>query len=167
MRCGGDAGAAFAAELDDGDGKRRALCRVGTGAELVEEDETVSVADLEDLHNILCMRREGGKRLLDGLLVADVGEDLLVDVDGAAVVGGDMQTALGHEREQADGLERDGLAAGVGAERMAGPDEVQLAVGPHLRADGPHGERQPRPGENALKLEQHIVVELDLLAVVG
>ena len=190
MRCGGDAGAAFAAELDDGDGKRRALCRVGTGAELVEEDETVAVADLEDLHNILCMRREGGKRLLDGLLVADVGEDLLVDVDGAAVVGGDMQTALGHKREQADGLERDGLAAGVwagddervkiaaqphgdrddrlaGDERMAGPDEVQLAVGPHLRADGPHGERQPRPGENALKLEQHIVVELDLLAVVG
>ena len=136
------------------------------------------------------MRREGGKRLLDGLLVADVGENLLVDVDGAAVVGRDMQTALGHEREQADGLECDGLAAGVGAgddervkiaaqpyrdrddrlagdERMAGPDEVHLAVGPHLRADGPHGERQPRPGENALKLEQHIVVELDLLAVVG
>ena len=170
MRCGGDAGAAFAAELDDGDGERRALCRVGAGAELVEEDETVAVADLKDLHDILCMRREGGKRLLDGLLVADVGEDPLVDVDGTAVVGGDMQTALGHEREQADGLERDGLAAGVGSgddERMAGPDEVQLAVGPHLRADGPHGERQPRPGENALELEQHIVVELDLLAVVG
>mgnify|MGYP000372236529 CR=1 FL=1 len=55
----------------------------------------------------------------------------------------------------------------AGDERMAGPDEVQLAVGPHLRADGPHGERQPRPGKNALKLEQHIVVELDLLAVVG
>ena len=86
-------------------------------------------------------------------------KDLLVDVDRAAVVGRDMQAALGHERQQADGLERDGLAAGVGAgdderikvaaqphgdrhdglagdERMAGADEVQLAVRPHLRADG-------------------------------
>ena len=44
VRRGGDAGAALAAELDDGDGQRRALCRVGAGAELVEEDETVAVA---------------------------------------------------------------------------------------------------------------------------
>ena len=96
MRCGGDAGAAFAAELDDGDGERRALCRVGTGAELVEEDETVAVADLEDLHNILCMRRERGKRLLNGLLVAYIGINMLKHREFAAFVCGYEYAALYH-----------------------------------------------------------------------
>lgn len=42
VRCGGDAGAAFAAELDDGDGKRRALCRSVPAQSSIEEDETVA-----------------------------------------------------------------------------------------------------------------------------
>ena len=162
MRRRRNASTALAAELDDGNGQRRALGRVGSGAELIKQHKAVFVADLKNLYNILCMRRERGKRLLDGLFVADVGENLLVDIDRAAVVGRDMQAALGHECQQANGLERDGLAAGVGAgddervkitaeahrdghdglagdERMAGADQVQLAVCAHLRADGAHG----------------------------
>ena len=83
MRRRGDACAALAAELNDGNGQRRALGGVRARAELVKQDEAVFVADLEDLYNILCMRRERGKRLLDGLLVADVGENLLIDIDRA------------------------------------------------------------------------------------
>ena len=60
---------------------RRESVMIGSGAELIKQHEAVFVADLEDLYNILCMRRERGKRLLDGLLVADVSENLLVDVD--------------------------------------------------------------------------------------
>ena len=186
MRRRRNASTALAAELDDGNGQRRTLGRVGSGAELIKQHKAVFVADLKNLYNILCMRRERGKRLLDGLLVADVSENLLVDVDRAAVVGRDMQAAFGHEREKADGLERDGLAAGVGAgddervkitaeahrdghdglagdERMAGADEVQLPVRPHLRADGAHGKGQTRPRENAFQIQQHVVVQLDLL----
>ena len=57
---------------------------------------------------------EGGERLLDALLVADVGVDGGEDGQAAALVGGDGQAGLGHQAEQADGLEGDGLAAGVG-----------------------------------------------------
>ena len=36
-------------------------------------------------------------------------------VDDAPVPGGDVQAALGHEGQQTEGLEGDGLTAGVGA----------------------------------------------------
>ena len=61
------------------------------------------------------VRREGRQALLDALLVADVGEHLLEDRHPRAGVGGDMQAALRHQRQQAHGLERHRLAAGVRA----------------------------------------------------
>ena len=69
--------------------------------------------------------REGAQALLDALLVADVGIDPLEDAEPAALVGGDQQARLRHEREQADGLERDRLAAGVGA---GDDDDVGIVV---------------------------------------
>ena len=41
------------------------------------------------------------ERLLDALLVADVGEDAAEDGQRAAVVGGDVQPGLRHQRQQA------------------------------------------------------------------
>ena len=61
------------------------------------------------------MAGESGKRLLDGLLVADIGEDIVEHRQFRAALGRDVQPALGHHHQQADGFERDGLAAGVRA----------------------------------------------------
>ena len=80
------------------------------------------------------VRGEGGEILLDGLVVADVGEDGVEDGELGAV-GGDGKAGLGHQREQADGFEGDGFAAGVGA----GDDE--LAAGAfEFDGDGDYGD---------------------------
>ena len=65
------------------------------------------------------MGGEGGEILLDGSIVADVGENGVEDGEFGAV-GGDGKSGLGHEREQADGFEGDGFASSVGA----GDDEL-------------------------------------------
>ena len=96
-------------------GQRRALGRVGTGAEFVQQDEGLRAGGLDDAHDVGHVRREGGERLFDRLLVADVGEDVVEDGDARAGLGGHGQSGLGHQAEQSDGLERDRLAAGVGS----------------------------------------------------
>ena len=59
VRGGGDRRAALSRVLDDGDGERRALGRVGAGAELIEEDEGAVVALIEDADNVRHVGREG------------------------------------------------------------------------------------------------------------
>ena len=115
MRRRGDLRAALPAELDQRDCQRRALGRVGARAELVQQDERFPVADADDLDDIFHMRREGGERLLDRLLIADVRQHQREHGNKAPVIGGDMQTAFRHQRQKADGLERDGFAARIGA----------------------------------------------------
>ena len=133
MRRGGDERAASARVLDDGDGQRRALGRVCARAELVKEQQRALVARLQHTHGVGHVRRERGQRLLDALLVADVGHDLVEHGHGAAVGTRDVQAALRHCREQADGLERDGLAAGI----RAGDDErVKFAAERHVDRHG-------------------------------
>ena len=57
--------------------------------------------------------------MLDRLVVADVGEDGVEDGKLRAV-GGNGDSGLRHQREQADGFQGDRFAAGVGA----GDDEL-------------------------------------------
>src|SRR5277367_4446655 len=61
------------------------------------------------------MRGEAGEARLDGLRVADIGEDTTEDFDLAVLAGGNQDTRLRYQGEQTDGLEGDRLAAGVGA----------------------------------------------------
>ena len=65
--------------LRDGDGERGAFIGVGGGAELVDEDERAFTVALgckfNDAVDVADVRGEGGEILLDGLRVADVGED--------------------------------------------------------------------------------------------
>ena len=68
------------------------------------------------------MGGEGGEVALDGLRVADVGEDGVEKGQGG-LGGGDGEAGLGHEGEEAEGLEADGFAASVGA----GDDELARA----------------------------------------
>ena len=125
---GGDDGhAADAAEMaGDGDGEGGAFFGIGGGAEFVEQDERMRGRGAGDEIDVGDVGGEGGEILLDGLVVADVGEDGVEDGELGAV-GGDGDAGLGHQGEQADGFQGDGFAAGVGA----GDDE--LAAGLRVR----------------------------------
>ena len=101
--------------FDDGRGQRRALHRIRSAPQFVKEDEGIRVGLLQHPDDVAHMGGEGGQGLGDGLLVPDVRQDPVEDPDGAAVGGGDVQTALSHQREKPDGLQGHGLAAGVGA----------------------------------------------------
>ncbi|MPM26733.1 hypothetical protein SDC9_73238 [bioreactor metagenome] len=74
------------------------------------------------------MRREGGKRLFDGLFVPDIGKDVLEGRELRSVLCRDEHAAHGHQRKQADGFERYGLTARVRAcdnqrlKRLSQPD---------------------------------------------
>ena len=65
------------------------------------------------------MCREGGERLLDGLLIADVRQHTLEHGDRTAVVSRNVQAAFRHQGQKAQCFQRDGLAAGI----RAGDDE--------------------------------------------
>ena len=123
---GGDAGPGAEREEvgGDGDGEGGAFFGVGGGAELVEQDERGGVGVAGDAVDVDDVGGEAGEVALDGLGVADVGVDGGEEGKGG-VLGGDGQAGLGHEGEQAGGLERDGFAAGVGA----GDDELAGVVG--------------------------------------
>ena len=175
--------------LDDGDGERRALGRVGAGAELIEEDERAVVALIEDADDIRHVRGEGGEALLDALLIADVCHDLLEHGQARAVRCRNVQAALRHHGEQADRLERDGFAAGIragddegvkvaaerdvdrdddvlGDQRMAGAPERDAALREHGGgAVEPVG--QLRLGEDEVEPDEHVEIEGDVLAVRG
>ena len=69
-------------------------------------------------------------------MVADVGQHLVEERE-FGFEGGDGQAGVGHQREQADGLERDRFAAGVGAA------DQQRAFGSI--------ERQARPARRVLR----------------
>jgi len=62
-------------EFDDGGSQRRALRRVGTRAQLVEQHQRPVVALGNHVHNGAHVAGKGGQALGDRLLVADVGEN--------------------------------------------------------------------------------------------
>ena len=94
--------------------------------------------------------------MLDALFISDIRENVTEDRHQARSCCRDMQTALRHQRKQADGLECDRLAAGIRSgdderpvisadrdidrygffpvqQRMSGLFEVQHTVRVHLR----------------------------------
>ena len=144
---GGNDGALPAAVLDNGHGQGRALGGVGAGAQLVKQDQGAVIALFDNIDDIAHVGREGGEILLNALLIADVCQDVAEHRQVAAVVGGDMQAALVHGGKQADGLDGDGLAAGIGAGDHQGIKAVS-----QLQADG-HGlgliqQRVPGPAQD-------------------
>ena len=187
-RCGDNA-AARAGILQNRHGKRRALDGVCSRAELVEEKKRSVAALFEHVHDVHHVRREGGERLLDALLVADVRKDFIKYGNAAALCGGNVQAALRHKAEKADGLERNGLAAGVRAgdderivilaelhidrhglvlieQRMARPAQPDAALG-ELRRAGIQLEAEFCPREDAVEPHERGEVGVDILAVRG
>src|SRR5579863_5690361 len=103
----------------NGDGESGAFFGIGGRAEFVEEHKRVRGGGARNGIDVGDVGGKGGKILLDRLVVADVGENGVEDGEFGAV-GGDGKSGLGHQREQADGFQGDGFAAGVGA----GDDEL-------------------------------------------
>ena len=139
--------AALAQRFEHRHGEGRSFVGIGAGADLVEEGEISAIRVRERRDDVAQMGREGGERLGDRLLVADVGEDLRDDRHSTSWSGGDLQAACGHHREQTDGLEGDRLTAGV----RAGDDkDGDVAAEPNVDSDDTsllHQERMARVDE--------------------
>ena len=167
--------------LNDGNGQRRALHGVGAGAQLVKEQQAVLVRLPQNLHGVGHMRRESRKALLNALLVAHVRQHAVKHPQPAPVVGGDLQPALRHERQQADGFQGHGLAAGVGAgddqsvilipqlqrnghrlgliqQRMPCPPQHDAALSGEKGHGGVHPVAKLRPCENDVQMHQNVIV---------
>ena len=176
--------------LDDGDGQSRALHRVRARPQLVKEDEALTVRLLQDMHDVHHVGGEGAEALLDALLVADVRQHPAEHGDGAAAVRGDVEAALGHEGQQAQGLQAHGLAAGVGAgddqgveplpqlqihrhrpgavqQGMPGVAQADGSVGADLRPAGVHLVAQLAPGEDHVQPHQQLIVLQNIPLVAG
>ena len=116
--------------LEHGHRERRSLIGIGTRAELVEQRDVALLGLRERRDHVAQVRGEGREALRDRLLVPDVGEDPLDDRHPAAAAGGDLQSARGHQHEQADRLEGHGLPAGVRS-----GDHERLEVGAEAHVD--------------------------------
>ena len=84
--------------------QRRALRRICARAKLVKEHERIRRHTLEDRDDVCHVTRKGGKRLFDGLLVADVRENIIKNSQLRAVFRRDLQAGLRHQRKQTRGL---------------------------------------------------------------
>ena len=89
---------------------------------------------IQDLDDVGDMPGEGRKGLLYGLLIADIGVDIFKQADLGTFASRDVHPGLGHAGQQPDGLQGDGLAAGVWA---GDQQNVGLRVGLHVNGD--HG----------------------------
>ena len=72
----------------DGLGEGGTLQGVGAGAQLIEQHQAIGRHGLEDLDDVAHVRAEGGERLLDALLIADIREHALEDREGGALSSG-------------------------------------------------------------------------------
>ena len=182
---GGHQGPHLPGALDDGGGQGRALDGVGARPQLVKEDQRLVVRLPENAHNVHHVGGKCGQTLGDGLLVAHVGQHPAEHLYPAVVGDGDMQAALGHEGEQADGLDGHRLSAGIGAgdyqgvevlpqhqvvghrpvriqQGVAGLPQVQAALHDSGGA-GPHPVGQLGPGEDHIQKDEQIVVLSDIV----
>ncbi len=164
--------------------QRRAFGRVSARAKLVKEHKVVFAHRFHDGDNIGHVRGEGGQGLLDGLLIADIGKDILKHGKLRAQCAGDMKAGLRHQRQQADGLERDGLAARIGAgdderrkvlaqhqvawndlvpvnQRMAHPNEAKAPLPIQLGRNGLHLAGQAALGKHKVQMGENDDVLLD------
>ncbi len=179
--------------VEQGSRERRALDRIGAGGDLVEQHERPRRRRLEHVDEVAEMARERRERGGDRLLVADVREH--VGEDGhARPLGRHVQTALVEQGQEPERLERNRLAAGVGAaehehaharerqidghdsrrveQRMARGDELDVvrrldrAAAPAAR-ERAAGEREVDVGEHLDGVRELVRVVADLARELG
>ncbi|MPM54776.1 hypothetical protein SDC9_101556 [bioreactor metagenome] len=88
---GDEAGDAFLYQVEhDGAGDGRPFLGVGTSAQLIEQNQRFGAGVAQNAHDVGNVAGEGGKRLLDGLLIANIGKDVLKEADLRSRLGGDV-----------------------------------------------------------------------------
>ena len=89
------------------------LSRIRAAAQFVQQDQAVPGTMTQDADDIGHMAGEGGQVLADALAVPDIAEYGIHHADDGTLRTGNMQPALGHEGQQADGFQADCFSAGV------------------------------------------------------
>ncbi len=131
--------------IENGHRQCGAFLGVGAGAELVEEHQTPPARVIENVGDGRHVTGERGKRLFEGLLVADIRENIVEERERASFIGRDLHAELVHEGEEAGGLQRNGLTPGVGARHDEPPE---WGIDSDLYGyDGATQERMPRAAE--------------------
>ena len=160
--------------LQQGDGQRRPLGGIGAGTHLIEKHQlssglgrqiaTGGRQGLQDSRNPAHMATEGREVLLEGLLIANVRENLLTPGQTRRPFAGHKQARPGHEDRQANAFKGHRFAARV---RAGDRHHPQAAL--HADAHGndrsaslatflPEQERMPQPLQ--LKRRQGIGLQL-------
>ena len=100
--------------LGDGDGQRCAFLGISGGAQFVEQHQRLCRCSARDEVDVGDVGGECREILLDGLVVADVGQHGVEDGKLGAI-GGNWHAGLSHQSQQADGFQSHCFAAGVWA----------------------------------------------------
>ena len=182
-------GAGVAQVGQQGNGEGGTFFGVGGGTEFVNEDEGAVGGDIHDALQVADVAAESGQGFKDALLVADVGVDAVKEGQ-VGVLGGQLEAGVGHHRQQADGFEGDGFAAGVGAgdeqdgvagvngdggrhdvageQRMARASQAQparFAGVKQVGRDGAEGRGVTALGHGQVKAAQQVVHQGDVFGV--
>ena len=176
----------LAAEFDDCHSQCRTFRRVGTGAQLVKQHQRPVVTLIHHIHNGLHVAGESGQALSDGLFVANIRQNRVKCGQNATIPGRNMQPALCHQCQQANGFQSNRLAAGIGAgddhgvkiraqphrnrhhffridQRMPGVSQFHLTLIVHDGRPCPHPIGQLRLGKDHVQLHQHSVIQIDVI----
>ena len=153
--------------LNDGNCQRGALGGIGTGTQLVQQHKGVRHGQFQNTGDLLHVAGEGGKALLNALLIADIYQKFIKYADLAALVCRDQKTALCHSAQQTGGFQSDRFTASVRAgddkrivfstqcnihrnallrinQWVAGADQIKRRICAHSGLKGLQLQRKPR-----------------------
>ena len=144
--------------------KRSALDRIRARAQLIQKNKRMFIRTFQDLHNVLHVRRECGKRLFDGLFIPNVSIYRIKHRAFAAFCCRNEHPALRHERKKPHELERHGFSAGV----RAGNDERTILLPkPDIHRNDALARDQRMPSANDADIPRPIQLRADAVHLPG
>ena len=113
MCCDESRASAFKQVIEDGARQCRAFLRIGARAKFIEDDQRTLIDLFENADDVRDVTAERAERLLDGLLIANIGIHIVEERQFRTAFSRDVQSALRHERQQTDGFQRNRFSARV------------------------------------------------------
>jgi len=92
---------------------RRTFNRIGSASQLIHNHQRTFSHMGEHIRDLLHVAAEGGELLLNGLLIADIGEHIIENRQGAALLCRNIAAKLIEQCKQSDRLDGDGLASRI------------------------------------------------------